>query len=285
MQKRVSTHLVELFVFVLMLGGCTKAPMSWMVETPLTESGTSVKLEVVLFRPSGSGPFPLVLFNHGSTGRGDNPALFAQTWAPESVADFFVRRGWMVAFPQRRGRGKSAGVYDEGFTPDRTRYSCDPRWSLPGVDRALEDIDAAYHVVVQRPDVDRQRVLVAGQSRGGILAIVFAGTRPAAVIGAINFVGGWMNERCEADAINRPTFQRGAAFPRPTLWLYGHSDPYYSLVHSRKNFDSFLAAGGKGVFKEFDVPGNGHALIRFPELWGPAVEEYVQALRVSNSAN
>jgi len=42
----------------------------------------------------------------------------------------------------------------------------------------------------RRPEVDRRRVVVAGQSRGGILAIVFAGTHPEAVVGAINVVGG-----------------------------------------------------------------------------------------------
>ena len=56
----------------------------------------------------------------------------------------FVKKGYMVAFPQRRGRGKSEGLYDEGFNVDRSQgYACDPKQSLPGADRALTDIAAA----------------------------------------------------------------------------------------------------------------------------------------------
>ena len=49
--------------------------------------------------------------------------------------------------PARRGRGGSEGAHDEGFELDRTRgYSCDPALSIPGADRALDDIDAATAV-------------------------------------------------------------------------------------------------------------------------------------------
>jgi hypothetical protein len=95
----------------------------------------------------------LLVFNHGSTGRGTDPNLFTQTYASPGIADFLVERGWMVAFPQRRGRGKSDGLYDEGFAPDRALgYSCDPDRSLPGADRALVDIKAAVEALQQRSD-------------------------------------------------------------------------------------------------------------------------------------
>jgi hypothetical protein len=83
--------------------------------------------------------------NHGSTGTtGTNPAVFKRTQWFSELADFLVDRGWMVAFPQRHGRGKSDGMYDEGFAADRTQgYSCDPNRSVPGADRALTDIGAA----------------------------------------------------------------------------------------------------------------------------------------------
>ena len=52
------------------------------------------------------------MFNRGYTGMGNNPQLFTQTWAPERVVAWFTSRGWLVAFPQRRGRGGSDGLYD-----------------------------------------------------------------------------------------------------------------------------------------------------------------------------
>jgi hypothetical protein len=59
------------------------------------------------------------MFNHGSTGKGTNSALFTETLFDVDLADFLNNRGWIVVFPQRRGRGRSDGLYDEGFS----RYS------------------------------------------------------------------------------------------------------------------------------------------------------------------
>lgn len=250
------------------------------VPTPFVEGGAPVTLEMVIYKPEGAGSFPTVVFNHGSTGIGNDPKLFKETYAPERLAQWFTQRGWLVAFPQRRGRGQSDGLYDEGFTPKREHYSCDPALSLAGFDHALADIDAAVAWLQKDPDVDTKRMEIAGQSRGGILAIAYAGTRPGVFQGAINFVGGWMSDKCPdntADAINPVSFKRGAAFPLPTLWLYGEKDSFYALAHSRKNFEAFTAAGGKGSFSSYALaPGvNGHQLVVQQALWGPTVEAYL----------
>lgn len=247
--------------------------------TPFVEGGSAVTLEVVIFRPLGTGPFPAVMFNHGSTGNGDDPSQFTVTYTSESVAKFFTERGWLVAFPQRRGRGGSDGLYDEGFTPDRSRYSCLRDPALAGFERALGDADAAADYLASRSDVDASRMLSAGTSRGGILAIVHAAQRPDLFDGAVNFAGGWLGEGCEDSlAVNRPTFARGAGFPRSTLWLYGDNDSFYSLTHSRGNFDVFIAAGGSGSFLIFTrAPTlNGHFLVNDPALWATAVDAYVR---------
>jgi dienelactone hydrolase len=251
------------------------------IATPFVEDGKPVRLELLIRKPQGPGPFPTVVFNHGSTGRGDNPDLFRRSWSSAPAATFFVERGWMVIFPQRRGRGASEGRYDEGFEPDRSRYACQLEYSLPGVDRAIQDLDAVVEHVRGRPDIVQSRVLLAGQSRGGILSIAYAGERSDVFIGVINFVGGWMGDRCaDAVAINTATFKRGAKFPRPTLWLYGDSDPFYTLSHSKGNFEAFLAAGGKGRFVSYWVPGQntGHALLAHPRLWTDEVSKYIEAV-------
>jgi pimeloyl-ACP methyl ester carboxylesterase len=254
---------------------------SEFLNTTLQEGGKPIRLEVVIKKPSGGGPFPLLVFNHGSTGRGTEPGLFTATQVSLEIADLFVNKGWMVAFPQRRGRGKSDGLYDEGFAPDRTQgYSCDPDRSLPGADRALDDIKAAVEALQQRSDVAAGPILIGGVSRGGVLAIAYAGMHPEQVLGVLNFVGGWMGEGCStASEINGALFQRGGKFSRPTLWLYGQHDSYYSIEHSRSNFDAFKKAGGKGEFFEFVVPdGIGHRLVRYPNLWSGDVEKYLIAI-------
>lgn len=238
--------------------------------TPFTEGGVPVTLEVVVFEPLSPGPHPLVIFHHGSTGNGDDPASFRVTTVREPAARFFATRGWAIAFPQRRGRGTSGGTYDEGFEPDRSRYSCRQELALPGVERALQDADAALEHLRRRPGIDASRILLAGHSRGGILAIAQAGRRPDAVMGAANFAGGWLGEACvDAVAVNRAVSAMGAASPHPTAWLYAAADPFYSLDHSRGNFAAFVAAGGRGEYLEYQrAPGlDGHFLVDDPGLW------------------
>ena len=257
-------------------------PAREFIGTSLIEDGKPVQLELLVRRPDGPGPFPTVVFNHGSTGRGDTPESFRRSWWSPAASAYFVERGWMVVFPQRRGRGASDGRYDEGFETDRSRYSCLPALSLPGVERAIEDLDAVMSHLRSRRDVLHSRILLAGQSRGGILSIAYAGERPDAVVGVVNFVGGWMGDRCpNAVTINSGTFRRGGRFPRATLWLYGDQDPYYSLSHSKDNFTAFVAAGGKGQFLSYWVPGqnSGHALIAYPRLWTDDLTRYLMSIQ------
>ena len=132
----------------------------------------------------------------------------------------------------------------------------------------------------QRPDVAASRVLIGGQSRGGILSVAYAGMHPEQIFGVINFVGGWLGTGCAtASRLNRALFERGANFDRPMLWLYGEHDPFYEIQHSRNNFASFQAAGGRGTFLEFNVPGGyGHAVLSAPKLWEEPVAEYLSSM-------
>lgn len=251
--------------------------VEWL-DTPFTENGKPVRLEMVVHRPEGDGPFPTLVMNHGSTGIGNRPEWFGLTWVSPEVSAFFVARGWQVIYPQRRGRGHSDGLYEEGFETDRSRYSCRAALSLPGADRALADIQVAMTHIRQRSDVDARRVVIGGVSRGGILATAYAGLHPREVVGAINFVGGWIGALCpDAAKVSGELFTRGASFPGPTLWLYGEADPYYPIAHSRANFNAFRSAGGTGTFEVLMPPKglDGHGTYTVQRLWGASVDAYL----------
>jgi dienelactone hydrolase len=241
-----------------------------------------VTLEVVLLKPLTDGRYPTVVFHHGSTGNGSDPSLFGLTFTSKSIARYFVERGWMVAFPQRRGRGTSGGLYDEGFKPDRSAYSCQQDLALGGAVHALEDLNEITNWIRNRPDVDTTRLLIGGSSRGGILSVAHTAQRPDVYLGAVNFVGGWISEGCgDYRSVNRKLFLDGATFPGPSLWLYGANDSFYSLVYSRSNFDAFSAAGGLGTMVELTrSPGlNGHFVVNDLELWEPAMNDFLAQFR------
>ena len=252
------------------------------VMMPLTIDGEQVRLATIIYRPAGTGPFPVLIFHHGSSGGGRDPSTFGWAYDPQPLAHWFVSRGYVVALPQRRGRGGSEGVYDEGFAADRSKgYTCEPERSLAGAEHALRDIDAVTSAVLDQPFVDRTRLLVGGNSRGGILAVAWAGRHPDLPRGVVNFVGGWLGTFCAtASTVNQRLFTMGGAFHRPMLWLYGNHDPLYSIDHSRLNFERFRAAGGSGSFQIIDEPGaeNGHMIDRLDTLWSASVDAYLAAL-------
>jgi pimeloyl-ACP methyl ester carboxylesterase len=241
---------------------------------PSIESGAG--LEIVQVKPNSNGPFPTLVFNHGSTGRGQNRSLYSRTVAPAIVAKDFVERGWMVLFPQRRGRGKSGGRYGEGLDPDGSGYSCDPEIAIAGFDRAVEDMDAVVGHLRDRSDVRRNKLVIGGVSRGGILSIAYAGMRPNTFVGSINFNGGWLGRACPSHEFVNPTlFERGAAGNIPTLWLHGSYDQYYRIGHCRMNFERFRSAGGQGKFVAAPM---GHGLLFKPALWKEHVDTYLNEL-------
>ncbi len=86
----------------------------------VTVDGETVQLAMRIYKPAIVGPAPTLVFNHGSTGRGNDSSLFVRPLDFPPLAQFFVERGWAVVMPARRGRGGSEGQDDEGFAPDRS---------------------------------------------------------------------------------------------------------------------------------------------------------------------
>ena len=186
-----------------------------------------------------------------------------------------------MAFPQRRGRGGSDGLYDEGFSEDRSQgYSTEARLSLPGAERALADANAALAALQARPDVSGDKVLLSGVSRGGVVALMQAGDRPEATAGVINFVGGWMTESPGDPDINPTLFRRIAGFDEAVLSIYGEDDPHYTTDHSRSNLAQLEEVGAQSELHIVSVPGfnRGHWAMWWPILWEEVVVEYLQRI-------
>jgi dienelactone hydrolase len=145
-----------------------------------------LKLEAYLYKPEGAGPFPLVVYNHGSVTPGEE----GREWPAPYIARIFVPAGYALLVPERRGYGKSEGLpFSKDIGTDRG-----PRF----VERQRQesgDINAAVAYVLGSPafNIDRRRVAIAGWSFGGIVTTLAAATSDvyAAVVvqapGALNW--------------------------------------------------------------------------------------------------
>ncbi len=244
-----------------------------MTEKRLLGGSRTLRLEATLYRPGASGAAPLLVFNHGSTGRGRGSPTETLTYA--ETARFFVERGWAVLIPMRRGRGASDGEYLE-------RYECESPALSSGLDRAIEDLDAVMAFVGQQPWVDRSRLLLGGMSRGGFLSIVYASLRPTGAKGVINFAGGWTADTCDQRIhFHEPTLARaGRSSSLPELWLYSENDRNYGPAAVRAYHRAFTGAGGTAELQLFPPIGHdGHILLpRSVAVWSSAVAEYLRRI-------
>lgn len=142
--------------------------------TKITFKSGGYSLVGFLYQPEGEGPWPALIWNHGSE---KNPAAGPQF---DTVASVFVPAGYVVFAPQRRGHGESGGDY----IVDRAKFT----FKMLGKDEAsrltvrlleteqLQDQLAGFEYVKQLPFVDAERIVAAGCSFGGIETLLGAET-------------------------------------------------------------------------------------------------------------
>jgi carboxymethylenebutenolidase len=127
------------------------------------------------------GPFPVVLFNHGS---GSFDAMhtgpFPITEAAERLGPIFVRHGYAFLYLFRRGEGLSADQGD--FMPELLQREKmvngeearkNLQFRLLTTDQ-LDDVIAGLSFLKRLPRVDASRIAIAGHSFGGQLTLLAA---------------------------------------------------------------------------------------------------------------
>lgn len=240
------------------------------VRTP--DGRRPITLEATFYPPAGPGPAPLAIFTHGSdVGRNQ-----LRSWSFSTEAHWLRDRGFAVLALMRRGRGTSEGINgEEDFGRNHEGGLVDVS---AGIAQAVEDLEAAIVHGRTLPGVRSGPVLLAGQSRGGFLAMHYAGLRPGEVMGVVNFSGGWF----PYGPVTTPYYAnagRGATDRVPQLWLYADNDRLYSEPLIREYHEAFAAAGGHAHFELLrGIPGDGHLLRLFPDRWRAAADEFLAML-------
>ncbi|MBI4526800.1 MAG: prolyl oligopeptidase family serine peptidase [Deltaproteobacteria bacterium] len=248
-------------------------------SVPVVAAGASIV--VTSFRPRGNGPFPWIVLSHGTRPTPEaNRAL--GRYRPLYPVREWVRRGYAVFVPVRRGYGASGG---EKFAD--SYGSCrHPDFRRAGEGAALDLLATVEWAKAQR-DVDSKRWLLVGQSAGGFASIYTASKRPAGLVTVLAFSPGRgaghakqrRGEPCASDRMAELFASIAPQIAVPVLWFYAENDELLGPRVQKLWFESFRSAGGRGelVVAPPFPEARGHGV--FPSssgipIWTAAVSKF-----------
>lgn len=265
----------------------------WLVERPASRFvQESVRipahrerttLAITILRPHGEGPFGAVVLNHGAPlGAGarsrESPELLIHTAAA------FANRGYAVLMPLRRGFGATGGDFaeDPGSCGDADFRRAEPA--------AAADVLAAYAFARKLPYVDGERIILAGQSAGGVAALYAAAQAPPGLRAVLAFAAGRGADPtrpglpCAAERLAEVFEDIGRSLRAPTLVYYAQNDLFFGPATSRAWFARLTAAGASAEYLLLPPYGaNGHFVFTDAggtEVWLPAVERFLARHRI-----
>lgn len=224
----------------------------------------AVNLETTVFKPEGSGPFPVVFINHGKS-LGNN-RLQGRERAIVATRQF-LQRGYAVVLPMRQGFSNSGGAaVGEGC-------------NIAGNGEAqAEDIHAVMNWAVQQPWADAQKMIMMGQSHGGLTTLAYAQDPHSGIKFVVNFAGGLKyTQGCQWELALKDAFKSyGRKVKVDSLWFYGANDSFFPPEVIRPAHQAFVDAGGKANMVAFGVFGvDAHGMFASPDglaIWWPIVE-------------
>jgi dienelactone hydrolase len=241
-----------------------------IVLIPAGKNGKAM-LETTVFQPNGPGPYPLLIINHGKDA---GPPSQQQRDRFIFMATAFVRRGYAVMVPMRQGFANSTGRYRD--------YGCN--MTANGYAQA-DDVRAAVDFARAQDWIDPERIVVAGQSYGG-MATLALGTRDLpGVRGLINFAGGLRDDanRCDwRSELVRAFGTYGASNRIASLWLYGENDSLFGPELVIRMHDAYVRSGGQARLVEYgNFKRDAHGMIASRDgekIWWRETEPFLKQI-------
>lgn len=213
-------------------------------------SSGNLTLHGYLYKPIGNGPFPAVVYNHGSA-----PGNYSDE-AIDRLGPVFAARGWIFFAPYRRGQGLSAdaGPYimdliTAAVKKDGIHAGAAMMVHLLETDH-LNDQLAAFAWLRDQKFVQATHIAVAGNSFGGIETVLGAETgKYCAAIDASGAAQSWaqspeLQERMTRAVKNSHT---------PIFFFQATND--YDLAPSQKLAAAMKEAGRLGEIKIYPAYG------------------------------
>ena len=251
-----NAHLRLLFLIVFLTTGArTKERPSTppIVDFP---SGT-LRLEAYLWKPAGRGPFPAVLFCHGSGGNTpDTTAGMPIVEAANRLAPVFVKHGYAFLYPFRRGQGLSAD--QAPFMQDVLRREEEKngkqarerlQFKLLTTDQ-LDDVMAALAFLKTLPGIEVHRIAVVGHSFGGQLTLL-AAERDSTIPAAVSFAGA------------AASWERSAELRDRLLIAVRKARAAMMLIHAENDYSTIA---GRVLAEELERLHKPHSLKIYPRV-------------------
>lgn len=250
----------------------TEAKLDEQVMMIPTRSGnTMIEMETTVYKPPGNGPFPLVVMNHGK--EPGNPQ-YQKRDRFVVLSREFVKRGYAVVIPMRKGFSKSTGQYLE----DGCNMTNNGQLQA-------DDLQGALEYFSQQRWVDNNSIIIAGQSYGGLATMAFGTRNFPGVRGLINFAGGlradggtcsWQGELVTAFAAY------GGKSTLPSLWFYGQNDSYFNHDLANRLHNAYMTSGGNArlvAYPAFKTDAHGMVGSRDGvKIWWPETEHFLRQL-------
>lgn len=266
-------------------GPLDRAEGPWAQQThalPVTEAdGTHRLILARLCRPPGEGTHRLAVLNHGKPVTAAEIAAFTLPSCEAEQVRWFLERGFAVLLPLRRGYGATAGALAE------RNPACTPARDYgPSALETARDIRAAIAYGARLPGIAPDRVVVVGQSAGGLGAVALASQNDPHVSALVSMAGGdggHLNRVagavCQPQALLAAMARFGATARAPMLWVYTANDSYFAPDLAADMHRAYTEAGGRAELAA--LPGwgrDGHILFTSrggSVVWGPVVERFL----------
>jgi len=213
-------------------------------------------LKGYFWKPAGPGPFPAVLFNHGSGA--DDPQHTAGRTMAEAASDLapiFLKHGYAFFYLCRRGQGLSAdqGPFVQDLLKQAEAKGSEARKQLHYqliTGSQLDDALAGLTFLKAAPDVDPKRIAIVGHSFGGMLTLL-SGDHDSTIRAEVAFAAGANSWRASQELRDR------------TLAAVGRTAAHVMLVYAANDYDT---KPGKDISAELDRLQRSHLLKIYPVI-------------------
>ena len=213
-------------------------------------------LKGYFWKPAGRGPFPAILFNHGSGA--DDPQHTAGRTMAEAASDLapiFLKHGYAFFYLCRRGQGLSAdqGPFMQDLLKQAEAKGADARKQLHYqliTGSQLDDALAGLTFLKAAPDVDPNRIAIVGHSFGGMLTLL-SGDHDSTIRAEVAFAAGANSWRASQELRDR------------TLAAVGKTAARVMLVYAANDYDT---TPGKDISAELDRLHKSHLLKIYPAI-------------------